>query len=89
MWGVQPESKGQPQKLRQALADYMSVWRTAANIEQNKGGLLSVVNFPQHAVLHLKAYRVEQRPSKHGVSVEPVYSVVAAGTMLTCVSNLR
>ena len=54
-------------------------------------GFLVVAHFHpvRHAVLHLKAYRVEQRPSKHGVSVEPVYSVVAAGTMLTCVSNLR
>jgi hypothetical protein len=42
MCGVQSESKGegQPQKLRQAPVDYMSVRRMAVNNGQNKGDFL-------------------------------------------------
>ena len=83
MWGVQPESKGegQPQELRQALVDYMSVWRTAANIEQNKAGLLSEVNLAaQHALLHLKACRVEKREATH---IECRTELIRSATELT------
>jgi hypothetical protein len=90
MWGIRPESKGegQPQELRQARSDYMSVWRAAANIEQNKG--LAVPNFPQHVAEHLKANRLNGvQALRRTWSAELVYSEVATGTMLTCVSNFR
>jgi len=55
-WGVQPESKGesQPQKPTGAGRLYASL-ENGSEHRAKQGGLLSVVNFPQHAVLHLKA----------------------------------